>query len=289
MVISKLINNNYVVAANEDAEDDEEVIVKGVGVGYKKNIGDMIPTGQIEKIYRLKNGKTLDELSGLLKNIPDNQFQVCDKIIDFARKKLKTELNPNLYVTLTDHVNYAIFRWSKGIQVANPMLNEIKSFYPKEFEIGKYAIMQIRKKLDVDLGEDEAGFIAFHMVNAEANTEMNTTMEITNLVKETIHIIEEYFAIQFNDKDINYRRLVSHLQFIANNVVNNKHAHTSSDVFNQFIFESYPEEAACSKKVADHIKDHFQYELDEDELSYMIVNISRVRKRKKIERKKKNV
>ena len=154
MVISKLINNNYVVAAN----DDEEVIVKGIGVGYKKSIGSIIHMGQIEKIYRINNNKTIDELSGLLKDIPDEQFQVCDKVIDFAKKTLKTELNPNLYVTLTDHVNFAIFRLSKGITVANPMLNEIKSFYPKEFEIGKYAITQIDKKLGLNFGDDEAGF-----------------------------------------------------------------------------------------------------------------------------------
>lgn len=280
MVISKLINNNYVVATNDKGE---EVIVKGLGVGFKKRAGSVIPKEQIEKIYRINNVKAIGELAGLLKDIPEEQFQVCYKIIDFAKQKLKTELNPNLYVTLTDHVNYAIFRLSKGVQVPNPMLNEIKSFYPKEYEIAQYALHEIQKKLGVTFGEEEAGFIAFHFVNAEANVQMNATMEITKLVKTAIQIIEQYFDMKMDESSIDYRRLVTHLQFIANNVIRNSHERTTVDAFNQFIGQAYPEEMACSENIVAYIKSQFQYEMDEDEISYLVVNISRVRKRKAVD------
>lgn len=274
--ISNLINNNYVAAIDDDGN---EVVVNGVGIGYKMSKGSYIPDSRIEKIYRINNGKTIKKLKGLLQDIPDNCFRVCGDIIDFAQKQLKAELNPNLYITLTDHVNYAIFRLSKGIEVVNPMLHEIKLFYPKEFSVGLYAVSLVKKKLGADFGEDEAGFIAFHIVNAETNTSMNTTMKVTGLVKKSLEIIEEFWEIRMDD-DINFSRLRSHLQFIANNVINRTHSISKPDSFNNTVKTAFPEEMACGRKIADYIRESFGYELDDDELAYLAVNISRVRKRK---------
>ncbi len=277
MFISNLINNNYVAAIDDDGN---EVVVNGVGIGYKKNRGSLIPDNKIEKIYRINNGKTIKELQGLLQDIPENCFRVCGDIIDFAQKNLLTELNPNLYVTLTDHVNYAIFRLSKGIEIINPMINEIRLFYPKEFAVGKYAVSLVKEELGTDLGEDEAGFIAFHIVNAETNTAMNTTMKVTKLVKKALDIIGEFWEIRMEEENINLRRLISHLQFIANNVMNRTHNLSKPDSFNNAIKTAFPKEIECSMKIADYIREDYEYELDDDELAYLAVNISRVRKRK---------
>lgn len=261
-------------------DDGNEVVVNGVGIGYKKSKGSYIPDNKIEKIYRINNGKTIKELQGLLQDIPENCFRVCGDIIDFAQKNLQTELNPNLYVTLTDHVNYAIFRLSKGIEITNPMINEIRLFYPKEFAVGKYAVSLVKEELGTDLGEDEAGFIAFHIVNAETNTAMNTTMKVTKLVKMALDIIGEFWEIRMDEENINLRRLISHLQFIANNVMNRTHTLSKPDSFNNAIKAAFPKEMECSIKIADYIREDFDYELDDDELAYLAVNISRVRKRK---------
>lgn len=277
MLISNLINNNYVAAVDDEGN---EVIVKGIGIGYKVSKGSYIPDDRIEKVYRINNGSTIKKLKGLLQNIPEEHFWVCGDIIDFAQKKLETELNPNLYVTLTDHVNYAIFRLSKGIEIANPMINEIRIFYPDEFEIGKYAVSLINKKLDIHFGEDEAGFIAFHIVNAEANRAMGTTMKVTGLVKTSLEIIQQCLDIQVEEDDISFRRLIVHLQFIANDVLNRTHNASKPDVFNHTIKDSFPKEMECSRKIAGYIREHFDYELDNDELAYLTVNISRVSKRK---------
>lgn len=277
MLISNLINNNYVAAVDDEGN---EVIVKGVGIGYKVGRGSYIPDDRIEKIYRINSENTIQKLKGLLQNIPEEHFWVCGDIIDFAQKKLKTELNPNLYVTLTDHVNYAIFRLSKGIEIANPMINEIRIFYPDEFEIGKYAVSLIEKKLGIHFGEDEAGFIAFHIVNAEAGRVMNKTMKITAFIRAAIEIIRQCLDIEMEYDDISFRRLVTHLQFIANDVMNRTHNISKPDVFNHTIKASFPEEMECSQKIADYIREHYDYELDNDEIAYLTVNISRVRKRK---------
>ena len=58
------------------------------------------------------------------RDIPVNVLNVTDEIIDFARKGLDKELNDGIYITLTDHINYAIERYLQGINVQNPLLWE---------------------------------------------------------------------------------------------------------------------------------------------------------------------
>ena len=276
MQVSGLINNNYVVAIESSGE---EVIVKGTGIGFGARKGSYISDSRIEKIYKINDGHIITELKNLIKNIPEDRFSTCSEIVDYAKKKLGIGLNPNLYVTLTDHINYALVRYSKGIKLDNPMIEDIRGFYPKEFQIGQYAVDLINKRHHAHFNEDEAGFIALHFVNAEANTAMNTTIKSTKLVRGALEIIEAFFNVTMDNDTVSYRRLVTHLQLIANNVFRNKCSISKPDAFNTTVSTSFPAEYECSMKIAKYIKENYGHDLDDDELAYLTVNISRVRTR----------
>ena len=79
------------------------------------------------------------------------------KLVSYARYSLGKKINDNIYILLTDHISFAIERVEKGLQFKNALLWEIKRFYNHEFLIGKEALQIIKKKLNVDLPEDEAG------------------------------------------------------------------------------------------------------------------------------------
>ncbi|NES53697.1 PRD domain-containing protein, partial [Escherichia coli] len=81
-------------------------------------------------------------------------------------------------------------RAKEGIDIPNPLVFETRKFYPKEFEIAKQALAIIAEKLGVQFSENEAGFIAFHIVNAEqGNGNMEVTMEATKMVRDILTII----------------------------------------------------------------------------------------------------
>lgn len=58
-------------------------------------------------------------------------------------------------------------RKNQGIELPNALLWEIKNYYPEEYAVGIEALSIIVEKLNIVLSEDEAGFIAIHIVNAE--------------------------------------------------------------------------------------------------------------------------
>lgn len=99
--------------------------------------------------------------------MPMEHVKITSDLISYAKNRLKLRLKQSIYVTLTDHMNFAITRFQQGIKPQNALLWEIKRFYAKEYELGMYAVNMIQERLKIRLPEDEAGFNALHFVNAE--------------------------------------------------------------------------------------------------------------------------
>ena len=72
---------------------------------------------------------------------------------------------------------------------------EIKSFYRKEFELGMWALTLIKAKYGISMDENEAGFIALHIVCSETDNAIENAYEITAFIKEILEIVKNYFHI----------------------------------------------------------------------------------------------
>ena len=164
MRVTKIVNNNIVISEDKN---HKEVVLMGKGLGFQKHKGDEIKSSQIEKTYVMKDHGMTQRFQEMLTDIPIERVKICNKIIQYAKDTLQKNINDNIYVSLTDHINFAIERVEMGVPFQNPFLWEIKKFYYQEYLIGKVAIGMIEKELKVTLPQDEAAFIALHIVNAE--------------------------------------------------------------------------------------------------------------------------
>ena len=108
-----------------------------------------------------------ERFKDLLASMPLEYIQVSADIISYARKNLNTKLSQNVYLTLTDHIGFAIERFKDGMDFSNALYREIKRFYPQEFEIGMHALLLIEERTGIRLPDDEAASIAIHLVDAE--------------------------------------------------------------------------------------------------------------------------
>ena len=107
-----------------------------------------------------------EKLARLLTEIPVQNLEITERIIQFAKTVLPGTLSDYIYLTLTDHLSFALTRHKEGMDLKNTLLWEIKRFYQKEFEIGLQALNIIEEETGFRLSEDEAGSIALHFVNA---------------------------------------------------------------------------------------------------------------------------
>jgi len=273
MNIERVINNNVVSARDLDGR---EVVIMGKGIGFKKKPGNVVPKDLIEKIFYMDSQSAVDKFKELLITIPLEHIQITNEIVEYAKRVLNKKLNQNIYITLTDHINFAIERFNQGMMFENPLLWEVKNFYRQEYLIGEYAVALIRKDLNVNLPIDEVASIALHIVNAEYDTVMSEAIRITRIIPELVQIVKDYFDIKLDEESLHYERFITHLKFLAQRMVKGKLLDNKEEDLREIIANLYPKEYLCSQKVANYMGEHLGQKFTEEELTYLTVHIRRV-------------
>lgn len=273
IIIEKVINNNIISAYEKSGA---EVIVMGRGIGFKKKQGEVVPADQISKIFRIKSRTLTEQFKELLANMPLERVRISDEIISHAKDHLKLKLNQSIYVTLTDHINFAIERVSQGIEPQNALLWEIKRFYPQEFQLGIYALELIHDRLGILLPEDEAGFIALHFVNAEYGTDIRDAVKFPDQMQAIVDIVEHDLGIMLDESSLHYERFVTHIKFLIQRIYRKELLSSEDRELSLMMQRKYPREYQCSVKVAEYIMQATGSRLSEEEIMYLSVHIRRV-------------
>ena len=274
IIIEKVINNNIISAYEKSGA---EVIVMGRGIGFKKKQGEIVPADQISKIFRIKSRTLTEQFKELLANMPLERVRISDEIISHAKDHLKLKLNQSIYVTLTDHINFAIERVSQGIEPQNALLWEIKRFYPQEFQLGIYALELIHDRLGILLPEDEAGFIALHFVNAEYGTDIRDAVKFPDQMQAIVDIVERELGILLDESSLHYERFMTHIKFLIQRIYRKELLSSEDRELSLLMQRKYPREYQCSVKVAEYIMQATGSRLSEEEIMYLSVHIRRVR------------
>ena len=273
IIIEKVINNNIISAYEKSGA---EVIVMERGIGFKKKQGEVVPADQISKIFRIKSRTLAEQFKELLANMPLERVRISDEIISHAKDHLKLKLNQSIYVTLTDHINFAIERVSQGIEPQNALLWEIKRFYPQEFQLGIYALELIHDRLGILLPEDEAGFIALHFVNAEYGTDIRDAVKFPDQMQAIVDIVERDLGILLDESSLHYERFMTHIKFLIQRIYRKELLFSEDRELSLLMQRKYPREYQCSVKVAEYIMQATGSRLSEEEIMYLSVHIRRV-------------
>lgn len=274
MEIIKVLNTSVVLAKTDDGK---EIIVMGKAIGFKNKPGSLIQESDIQKIYVLEDQSTSNDLAELMRETPEEFLIMTDEIISYAKRRLSTHLNEHLYISLTDHLFMATKRFKENLTIQNRLLWEVKKFYPEEFSIGLHALELIEKQLGIQLPEEEAANIAFHLVNAQQTKDnLNQIVMMTNMVKDILNIIKMHYKIDIPTDTINYSRFLTHLQFFVQRLLENKMLETDGHDLIVQIMRKYPEEVKCVEKIEKYIKTNVDYTISNDEKMYLIIHVNRV-------------
>ena len=272
MEISKVLNNNVAVVI----ENNEEKIVMGRGICFKKKTGDTIEPKIIDKVFYLQNQEVLSRFKELVVDIPLEYLEIGEEIMDEARLSLGKALNDNIYISMVDHIYTAVVRAKDNILVKNALLWDIQRFYKEEYQIGKKALEIIEKKTGVLLPNDEAGFIALHIVNGQLDEDVHDMYEITKIMQEIENIVRYHFKIEFNEESAYYYRFITNLKFFAQRLVEHKKQNKQEDDLLEVVQVKYVNAYQCVEKIAMYIKNQYNYELYDEEKLYLTIHIHRV-------------
>ncbi len=216
--IKRVFNNNVVLVY----KDDDEAVIFGKGIGFQKKHGDTLDETKIGKIFTT-NKKQSSNFETLFNEISTEYVDLTYKIVEQAESDLNIEFNSSIYIAVMDHINYALVRAQDNLFIKNDLIWEIQRTYPNEYKAALNTLSIIKKDTGIELPVDEAGTLAIHYFNAEDHkNHLDNSLKAADIIQGIVKIIQFYFKIEFDQTDMNYNRLMTHLRFFINSLLSNE-------------------------------------------------------------------
>lgn len=170
----RIRNGNYVSILhdelNEVMKQREYMVAKKISQQIESHLQVNFPETEIVYIaIHLLGTKLIDDHSTEATKersyIGEDIINLVTEIISIIDEELRLGIgeDPELIDAMSLHLKPAINRYRFGMNLRNPMLNEIKSNYPLAFEAGIRTGMILREKLGIEIDENEIGYLALHI------------------------------------------------------------------------------------------------------------------------------
>ena len=272
MRISRVLTNNAVIVLDEN---NKESIVCGKGIAFKKRAGDEIDDTLInQRFVSIDDESLLHHLEQLIDTIPFEYICLADDIVNMIRITTHGDMHSPLVVALADHIYGVIQRKQDKVVIGLGLKYEVMRFYEEEYELGMMAKEMIEKRLNIHLPDDEAAYIALHIVNAQSDGfSMDETYKMTHLIQDILTIVRRFFRIEFDEESAYYYRFVTHLKFFSQRILKNDNQESESNDIAEIIFNKYSSAYQCALKIASFLNETRQYIINQEELMYLTIHI----------------
>ncbi|URN99119.1 PRD domain-containing protein [Leclercia adecarboxylata] len=272
ITIKKSLNNSMLLVDS----DQREMILFGKGIGFGAKPGTNIDLTQVEKVFLPLSDLKSRHFLSLTDTIPAAFFDISHDILTLARSLCGDKLNSVLLFTLAEHLHFAVERSRSGQAILNKLSWEVKRYYPQEYSVGLQARAQVNEKFDVELPEDEAVNIAFHLINASSQGDDSTAHQQVELVNRIADIVRYKLGKVVDTRSVNYMRFITHLRYFAERVLAGKIALSETDDFYQELMRHRPDAMTVAWAIRDYVQDKYQLTLPKDELTWLSIHISRL-------------
>lgn len=278
--IVKVLNSSVVLV--EDDQYGESIILQK-GIGYGKKPGQIVIPDEEGRIFTPKRKEELSQLSELMQDIDPSFLEAAGLISDYAQAVLGQELDPKIFLALTDHLYFAWQRKKENLPLVNRMYWEIRSFYPREFKIGQYGLRVVKSVCGIDLGEEEAANIAFHVLNASIRKSDSRydAGQATRLIKGILHIVELSLTDMPDEQSLHYSRFMTHIQFFIQRLVGGALIDDAESGMYQDLNSRYPRSMAIACKVRDFLEQQTHIAIPDEETAYLAIHIHRLMTKKR--------
>ena len=272
MLIQKVLNNNVVQVKNDNGD---ELVIMGRGIGFQKATGDPIDSSKIAKTFVLKEEDAM--FSDIYQELSTEEIDTVFSIVKLAEERLNQDYQSHVYITLGDHLHYALERHRDQLPLTNPLAWEVRRVYKAEYKVGLEALDIVEEKTGVRLEESEASSIALHLINAQKEGQMlEQTLRMLKVVQDILNIVRLHYGIDFDEDSISYQRFVTHLQYFAQRV-NSKLQQGSNDSFlYEQVRETYPKAFTCSNKIKQYVETTYDFPVGREEQVYLTIHIQRL-------------
>lgn len=215
---------------------------------------------------------------GLLQELPEDIIRVASKMMLRIKNQVAKNLNPNLVFIFADHINFAVERARKGLDISLPYSYELEYEQPGITKLAAFFVKNIRKRYQVFLPKGEITSITMHILNAMEGTSGKVDEKESSgvIIRKVTEIIEEHFDIQIDKESFNYFRFKNQMKYFVDRKSRKEEFTDQNQELYDSMRKSYPETYECVLKINEYITEIFHERCSSEEMLYFIIHVNRL-------------
>ena len=268
--ITKVLNHNTVMGVMEDT--NKEYLIMGKGIGFGKKITERIELSGNETIYSLQNSTERGDARKLATSVDPICLEIANEVLNEAERVFQT-IDRNILFPLADHIEYAVKRIQNHEQISNPLTDDIRILFYKEYKVADMIRPIIQKHLDVEMGADEVGYVALHIHSAIQDEKVSQAMQMARVVRECITLMEKEIEKPIDVLSLSYNRLMNHVRNMVARAINGEQLKLN---MNDYMGVKFPHAFETAKYICKQVEQMLKCKLSDAEIGYLAMHIERV-------------
>ena len=271
--VSKVLNNNGVIAI--DMDENKEYVILGKGVGFGKKVSQRFDKPEGCTTYRLEQETERGSAKELVKGIEPEYLEIADAILTESQKVFGDSIDRGILFPLADHISFAVARIRRNEQISNPLTEDIKVLFYSEFKVAETLKTILRERLQIEIDDHEVGYVALHIHSAIGDEKVSVAMQTARAVRECIDMIEKATGKPIDVLSLSYNRLMNHMKYMVARASTGEKLNLD---MNEYMLDQYPQAYKVATDICKNLEGCIGHNLDETETGYLAMNIQRVYK-----------
>ena len=268
--VSKVLNNNGVIAI--EMEENQEYVLLGKGIGFGKKVSQRFEAPSDCTRYSLKNDTERGSAASLVKSVDPVFLEIANEVLREAERTFG-KIDKRILFPLADHISFAVARMKNGEQISNPLTGDIHALFYKEFQVASVLKKILSDRMQVEIGDNEIGYVALHVHSAIEDEKVSVAMQMARTVRECVSIIEAETGKKIDVMTLDYNRLMNHVKYMAARLLRGEELKIN---INDYIEIKFPKAFAIATTVCDHLGENIGVQPGEREIGYLAMHIERV-------------
>lgn len=271
--VSKVLNNNGVIAI--DMDENKEYVILGKGVGFGKKVSQRFDKPEGCTTYRLEQETERGSAKELVKGIEPEYLEIADAILTESQKVFGDSIDRGILFPLADHISFAVARIRRNEQISNPLTEDIKVLFYSEFKVAETLKTILRERLQIEIDDHEVGYVALHIHSAIGDEKVSVAMQTARAVRECIDMIENATGKPIDVLSLSYNRLMNHMKYMVARASTGEKLNLD---MNEYMLDQYPQAYKVATDICKNLEGCIGHKLDETEIGYLAMHIQRVYK-----------
>lgn len=268
--VTKVLNHNALLAV--DSSDQKEYLIMGRGVGFGKKVSERLELPSDCTVYSLQTRGKNESAKDIVHSMNPVFLEIAGSVLNQAENTFG-KIDRNILFPMADHIAYAVKRMKNGEQISNPLTSDIRMLFYKEYKVAECVKPILKTLCDVDISDDEVGYVALHVHSAISDEKVSNAMQMAAAVRQCVAAIEEEVGVAMDVQSFGYNRLMNHIKFMAARLAVGEKLKVD---MNSYIAHNFPKSFEIAKDVCQGLAKNLKTELPESEIGYLAMHIERV-------------